>query len=316
MTSIERYDYAFDPDGDDWPARLLRRVPEGARVLELGPGAGAMTQVLLGRGHEVTVVENDPAALDRLRAMGVRAVEADLDGVAWRDALQGQRFGAILACDVLEHLRAPGQALKALGDLVEPAGCLIVSVPNIAYAGILAGLRSGVFEYADKGLLDRTHVHFFTRRGIHEMLMDTGWAPVAWEAHHVPLEKSEFAHHCAGLSGAWREHLLMGWPDHDVYQWMAVASPVSDARQWEGELLRGEVRGLRDELRALQERHAQEHGSLLEHQKAFAEAKAVIAGFERELADAHERERALQTQLRAARLEAVSWRARLRGLFR
>ena len=48
MSTIDRYDYAFDPDGDDWAARLLRRVPpEAGSVLELGPGPGAMTRVLL-----------------------------------------------------------------------------------------------------------------------------------------------------------------------------------------------------------------------------------------------------------------------------
>ena len=111
MSDIERYDYAFDPEGDAWAARLLRRVPHGASVLELGPGPGAMTQVLRARGQAVTVVENDPAALQALQALGVEVVQADLDGAAWLDALQGQRFGAILACDVLEHLRQPQTAV-------------------------------------------------------------------------------------------------------------------------------------------------------------------------------------------------------------
>lgn len=100
MSKIERYDYAFDPEGDAWAARLLRRVPSGASVLELGPGPGAMTQVLCGRGHAVTVVENDPSALQALKPLGVQVVEANLDEPTWLSALQERRFDAILACDV------------------------------------------------------------------------------------------------------------------------------------------------------------------------------------------------------------------------
>lgn len=316
MSSIERYDYAFDPDGEDWAARLLRRVPQGASVLELGPGPGAMTRVLLQRGHRVTAVENDPVALQELQHLeAVPVVRADLDGAAWSEALGGQRFGAVLACDVLEHLRQPQQVLRALTGLLEPAGCMVISVPNVAYAGVLAGLRSGMFEYADKGLLDRTHVHFFTRASLEGMLMDCGWVAVAWEAHRVPLEQSEFAHHCSALSGAWREHLLMGWPDFDVYQWMAVAVPAPEARPWAGAALRGEVHALREELRMLQERHGREHDSLLEHQKAFAEAKVLIDGLQRDLAQARQEQQALRQQLEQAQARHGSWRERLRGMW-
>ena len=107
MTDIDRYDYAFDPDGDAWAARLLRQLPPGGSVLELGPGSGAMTKVLVARGYQVTVVENDPQALEAMRALNVNTVEADLDQNQWLADLAGIQFDAVLACDVLEHLRDP-----------------------------------------------------------------------------------------------------------------------------------------------------------------------------------------------------------------
>ena len=60
MSSVNRYDYGYDPQGQAWAARLLRQVRPGDAVLELGPGPGAMTKVLVERGHTVTVIENDP----------------------------------------------------------------------------------------------------------------------------------------------------------------------------------------------------------------------------------------------------------------
>lgn len=327
MSDIERYDYAFDPEGDAWAARLLRRVPADASVLELGPGPGAMTQVLRARGHAVTVVENDPAALQALQPLGVQVVAANLDGVAWVDALQGARFDSILACDVLEHLRAPEQVLKVLSGLLQPMGSLVISLPNIAYAGVVAAMRAGVFDYADKGLLDRTHLRFFTRRSIEQLLMDCGWVPLAWEANRVPVAQSEFAWYWDAMPEAWRQHLLTGWADFDVYQWMVVAAPARDSRDWETVRVRAEAGQLRTQLQALQLTHAAEHASLLEHQKAFAEAKQWITQLQQELES--QRQQVQQLSADKAALEHAcqiaqeetrqvrkpfSWRALLRRL--
>ncbi|MGP1692953.1 MAG: methyltransferase domain-containing protein [Giesbergeria sp.] len=323
MSDIERYDYAFEPEGDSWAARLLRRVPEEGSVLELGPGPGAMTQVLRARGHAVTVVENDTAALLALQPMGVQAVEADLDDFAWLDALQGRRFDAILACDVLEHLRQPEQVLKALSGLLQPMGSLVISLPNIAYAGVAAALRAGVFDYADKGLLDRTHLRFFTRRSIEQLLMDCGWVPLAWEANRVPVAESEFAWYWEAMPDAWRQHLLTGWADFDVYQWMVVAAPARDSRDWETVQVRADASQLRSQLQALQLTHATEHASLVEHQKAFSEARQLISQFEQELALLRQQVQQLASD--KAELERTcsnvqttltgrSWRARLARL--
>ena len=320
MSDIDRYDYAFDLEGDAWAARLLRRVPEGGSVLELGPGPGAMTQVLRARGQAVTVVENDPAALQALQPLGVELVEADLDGRVWLDALEGRRFDTILACDVLEHLRQPEQVLKALAGLLQPMGSVIISLPNIAYAGVAAALRAGMFDYADKGLLDRTHLRFFTRRSIEQLLMDCGWVPIAWEANRVPVAQSEFAWYWESIPDAWRQHLLTGWADFDVYQWMVVAAPARDSRDWAAVQVRAEAIQLRTQLQALQVTHAAEHASLLEHQKAFAEARQLIAQFEQELEQLRQQVRQLATDKAAleqvcsntqATLAGRTWRARL-----
>lgn len=285
MTSdIERYDYAFDPEGEEWAARLLRRVPQaGGSVLELGPGPGAMTRVLQARGHRVTVVENDPQALEVLRTLDVEIIDGNLDGTGWLDAIAGRTFDTVMACDVLEHLRNPEIVLQRLVDFVAPMGSLVISVPNIAYAGVLAAMRCGIFDYSDKGQLDRTHVHFFTKRSIEKVLLDCGWAPRVWEANRVPVEHSEFAGHWSALSGDQRQALMAGWQDYDVYQWMTVVTPSADAPLWELKETRAAVEGLREELQALNLVHQRERASLLEHQKAFSEAKDLIAKLQQEI---------------------------------
>jgi SAM-dependent methyltransferase len=314
VTHIDRYDYAFDPDGNAWAARVLRRIPSQGSVLELGPGPGAMTRVLRDRGCAVTVVENDPEALSALEALGAQCVAGDLDGSEWMNALADQRFDVILACDVLEHLRRPDDLLRALSALLVPMGSLIISVPNIAYAGVVAGLRLGQFDYADKGQLDRTHVHFFTRRSLERKLLDCGWAPRTWEANQVPLEQSEFASCWKDLSDAQRTSLRDGWHEFDVYQWMVVATASSDAVAWEGAAARAQVDALREELQALTLRHESELASLREHQKAFSEAKVIIKDLEHRIATTQGPSEALRDELVALKtlMTDRSWSARWR----
>ena len=331
MTNIERYDYAFDPNGEEWAARLLRRVPPGGgSVLELGPGPGAMTRVLLARGYRVTVVENDPEALEVLKTLDVEVIPGNLDNTDWLDALKGRQFDTVMACDVLEHLRKPEDVLQRLSELVAPMGCLLISVPNIAYAGVLASMRSGIFDYSDKGQLDRTHVRFFTKRSMEKMLLDCGWAPRVWEANRVPVECSEFAGYWSALSGDQRQALLAGWQDFDVYQWMVVVTPSVDAPTWELKEARGMAESLRDELQALTVLHQRERASLLEHQKAFAEAKDLIGKLQQEINELRTEVGSLRSkktlveselattqialQARTAELNDRAWRSRWRRL--
>ena len=284
MTSTDRYNYAFDPDGDDWAARLLRQVPPDVSVLELGPGPGAMTKIMVDRGHAVTVVENDPGAVQKLTALGVEVLQYDLNTLTWRDQLQGRQFGALLACDVLEHLNEPLATLEALRELASPAARLVISMPNVAYAGLVAGLRVGKFDYADTGLLDRTHMRFFTRSSLGKALMAMKWAPEHWEGLHLPIEESEFIWDWQQLEPTQRQALVSGWADFDVYEWMTVAVPMEDSSAATIKSAELEIGQLKHALHELMLRYESEHGSLLEHQKAFGEARAAIAKLESEVA--------------------------------
>ena len=247
-----------------------------------------MTRVMLERGHHVVAVENDADAVKALSDIGVDAVVSDLNRADWSAGLGAQRFDSILACDVLEHLLNPADVLRTLARHVEPSGKLVVSIPNIAYGGVVASLRLGVFDYTDKGQLDRTHLRFFTRRSFQALLLECGWIPLSWEANRLPVESSEFAWHWHVLPDPVRDALMIGWDDCDVYQWMVEAVPASESG-WQHSVLhqvneaRAQGEALRRDLKALADRHEVEHASLLEHQKAFAEAKLIIQDLQREV---------------------------------
>lgn len=166
--------------------QALAWVPEGSRVLELGCAAGSLGEILIAtKGCGVTGVEVEPVAADEARARGLHVLVGSLDNPAFREAIEG-RFDVVMATDVLEHLERPADTLEHMKRWVTPAGRAIVAVPNIATWSMRAQLLRGDFDYQETGILDRTHLRFFTWDTFHELVARLGWRVVdrvvdAWE---------------------------------------------------------------------------------------------------------------------------------------
>ena len=148
-------------------AAIYRRARKGgSRVLDLGSGPGIVSSHLeTVDGKSVTCVDSDPDLLAVAAGRGVgRTVVANLDDERWSDTLAGEQFDVVILADVLEHLYDPGRVLDVLREssLIAPGGYLIVSIPNASHKGTLAELVSGNFTYRPTGLLDETHIRFFT----------------------------------------------------------------------------------------------------------------------------------------------------------
>jgi methionine biosynthesis protein MetW len=154
----------------------IRWVPKGARVLELGCASGYISRLLMDeRGAEVVGVEIDPRAAQEARAKGIRVFEGSLSDPAFRASL-GTGFDVVMATDVLEHLPDPAPVLAAMRSWLKPSGVAIIAVPNVATWRIRAQLFfRGDFEYQDEGILDRTHLHFFTWDTLHALVRAQGW---------------------------------------------------------------------------------------------------------------------------------------------
>lgn len=161
---------------------LRALVPAGARrVLDVGCGAGALGAALKReRDIEVIGLEGfeDAAARARERLDGALCV--DLDGAEELPFEHGA-FDAIVFGDVLEHLRDPHRLLRVLRPYLADDGVIVCSIPNVKHWTVLFPLLvQDRWRYEDAGLLDRTHIHFFTLEEIGQMLEETGF-----EAQHV-----------------------------------------------------------------------------------------------------------------------------------
>jgi methionine biosynthesis protein MetW len=156
---------------------LRALVPEDARrVLDVGCGAGALGAALREeRGIEVMGLELSADAAARARERLDAVVEADLDALYELPFERGS-FDAMVFGDVLEHLRDPHRLLRTLRPWLADEGAIVTSIPNVGHwSVILPLLTQDRWPYADAGLLDRTHVHFFTLAEAELMLRDCGF---------------------------------------------------------------------------------------------------------------------------------------------
>jgi 2-polyprenyl-3-methyl-5-hydroxy-6-metoxy-1,4-benzoquinol methylase len=152
-------------------AALIPR--EVVRVLDVGCGFGALGRMLVRRGCVVHGIERNPEAARHLEGVYARYLIADVEHSA--DALRGERYDCLVFADILEHLVDPWTALARYTELLAPGGCFVASIPNIRNVAILLDLAArGRWRYRDSGLLDRTHLRFFTRAEIEELLRGAG----------------------------------------------------------------------------------------------------------------------------------------------
>lgn len=143
---------------------------EGKRVLDVGCANGYLAAILAARGYDVVGVER-PGGFGSDFPQNVRLVVADLD--RGLPALDGC-FDYIVAADILEHVRDPRTLLLQLAEVSAPTTRLIASLPNSGNIYFRLVVLSGRFPKEEKGLFDRTHVHFFTWDGWMELFAESG----------------------------------------------------------------------------------------------------------------------------------------------
>jgi 2-polyprenyl-3-methyl-5-hydroxy-6-metoxy-1,4-benzoquinol methylase len=201
-----KYDYKVNPHTA--AEKVVRFVGSDKHVLELGSGPGAITRLLKGNGCRVTALELDPSAIEIVSEFCEEVFPCDLNDAAWPMKLSASgKFEVIVAGDVLEHLYDPWTVLGTSRTLLAEGGYAVISLPHIGHNAVIACLLAGDFEYQPWGLLDKTHIRFFSIANIQKLFEDAGFKIVEAEFVTKTPEQTEFAQRWRQLPSATRQAL-------------------------------------------------------------------------------------------------------------
>ena len=253
--SASKYDINVDL-GDEGTSHhyMVELIGSNKSVLDVGCASGYLAKTLGAFGNTVTGVEYDPAAAAEAEPHLHRVVVADLDQVDLAEAVGGDSFDVIVFGDVLEHLRDPLPSLRSARRMLNPGGYIVISIPNIAHGDVRMSLLLGRFPYGNLGLLDNTHLRFFTRQSLQDLLTDAGFVAAQVRTTKAPLFGTELGVRPEEVDQAVVDALLTQ-PDAMTYQFVFSAVPqdastLTAATGWELERTTADLAQARAELAA------------------------------------------------------------------
>lgn len=216
-------------EGANW--RIRRSVPPCAtRILDVGCAAGRLGAQLKEHRPDRVVwgIEKAGEVAESARALLDYVAEGNIEEMSSLPCPEAH-FDCILCGDVLEHLLSPEKTLALLKRYLAPDGLLITNVPNVGHWSVVWGLINGDFSYADAGLLDRTHLHFFTPQTFRQTLQEQGFRVLTEEAFLVPNEP--LVTHFMGLAASLGINPQQVQTNLEIYQSLSVACQAEVANQ-------------------------------------------------------------------------------------
>jgi 2-polyprenyl-3-methyl-5-hydroxy-6-metoxy-1,4-benzoquinol methylase len=217
------YEVPVDPEAENnVHAMTLALVGHNKRVLEVGCASGYFTEALTNQGCNVVGIELDNEMADIAEKWAERVVVGDLESPAFWQKLEGEQFDAVTFGDVLEHLRDPLAALRAAVRYLKPSGIVAISVPNVAHGDVRIALLQGKFPYGPWGLLDRTHIRFFTKESLRALVKEAGLVTVETRRKVVPLFQTELDVTRESVDPS-TINLILEDPEAETYQFVVKA---------------------------------------------------------------------------------------------
>jgi SAM-dependent methyltransferase len=154
---------------------IFRQVPMKSKVLEIGCGSGRLANLLtIKKRCEVYCIEKNPlmAGIARNKCKEMHIVDIENTELPFETGA----FDCIIFVNVLEHLKEPFSVLVNLGKYLRDDGFVIYSVPNIVNWYSRLSILLGKFEYADGGVFEKTHLHFYTLKSAKKLASDSGYS--------------------------------------------------------------------------------------------------------------------------------------------
>ncbi len=193
QTGKEQHAYyrTFDAKSKNSITAISQKIQPASLVLDLGAGSGLLGEYLSTEKN--CIVDGIDLNLQQTKSSkyyrNLHSANLTTQPLA---TLLSDQYDVIVCADLLEHLTAPQQLLLQLKDFLKTDGRLLLSVPNVAHIGLVSDLIEGAFEYRSEGLLDSTHLRFFTRYSLKKLLQDCGLVIGSIESIELDPRETEF----------------------------------------------------------------------------------------------------------------------------
>lgn len=217
---MNNYDFKLDMESKNSLSVILSQIKRGSVVLEFGCANGRMSRYLKETlGCRVFGVEIDAVAAEASCAFMERMLIEDIGQLGWVKAFGDIEFDVIVFADVLEHLIDPLTVLIHAKELLREDGIIYVSVPNVTHNCIVMELFNEQFGYRDAGLLDSTHIRFFSYKSFKKLVAKSGLSVMFQDGISVVPELSEFGYRYEELMPCVAE-FLEGREYGEIYQFV------------------------------------------------------------------------------------------------
>jgi 2-polyprenyl-3-methyl-5-hydroxy-6-metoxy-1,4-benzoquinol methylase len=197
---MSKYDFTLDMQTKNSNSTILNGIKPESSILEVGCAHGRMTKYLKETLKcNVDIIEIDEEA-GKIASQWARnnwlgEVDGNIESSrAFAEAMSvtGEFYDYIVFADVLEHLIHPDQVLTKCKSALSMSGSVWISIPNVAYNGVIAGLINNNFTYRETGLLDNTHLRFFTYHSLKKFVEKAGFKVVTEHNLINSAKNSEF----------------------------------------------------------------------------------------------------------------------------
>ena len=209
---------------------MYHYIPDGARVLDVGCSTGNFGQALEQlKNCTVTGVDLNENDIAEAKQRITEAHVFDISGSGAKELLG--TFDVVVFADVIEHLPDPRAALRAVHALLNEGGILVYSIPHMGHISVRLDLLEGRFPYAELGLLDRTHLHFYDRHEVHDVFATSGFAVTEEKPVIVgyPPEWTRKRLNAIGLDATPAFFDMLRVSEADAFQYVGVAVPAGVA---------------------------------------------------------------------------------------
>lgn len=219
-----KYNFELDLFGNNTISWIANSVEEQSRVLEFGPANGRLTKYLSEQKKcKVDIVEIDSESGKEASQYAEKALIGELEGnienYYWIS--QDIKYDYIIFADVLEHLIDPQSVLEHCSAVLGEKGKILVSIPNAAHNSVIIELFNDEFEYNPTGILDNTHLKFFTRKSFEKMAQRAGWTIIAERAKQIRVGENEIRNSYKDVSKNMFKELIHR-ENGNYYQYMFV----------------------------------------------------------------------------------------------